>query len=108
MSFTSWVSGVFTDRGKAMSHYKRGMGKAKKHDHEGAVHEYTLAIEMPDIPGDIKAMSLYNRALTYVAADKETEGIADLQAVLAMHEEHTNIKSMARQKLLRMDNRANR
>ncbi len=45
----------------AMSLYKRGMAKAKKHDHEGAIANYSAAIDMSDAPPDVKAMALYVR-----------------------------------------------
>ena len=98
----------FSSHGKAMSLYKRGMAKAKNHDHEGALEDYTTMIGMPGTPADLLAMVLYNRALVYVATGDDQKGVADLDAVLAMNEALVNVKTMARQKLARMESRASK
>ena len=108
MNIFQWFTRYFSSHGKAMSLYKRGMAKAKKHDHEGALEDYTTMIGMPDTPADLLAMVLYNRALVYVAAGDDQKGAADLDAVLAMNESLVNVKTMARQKLARMQSRASK
>jgi hypothetical protein len=84
------------------------MAKAKKHDPQGALEDYTTTIGMPGTPADLLAMVLYNRALVYVAAGDDQKGAADLGAVLAMNETLVNVKTMARQKLARMESRASK
>ena len=84
------------------------MAKVKKHDHEGAPEDYTTMIGMPGTPADLLAMVLYNRALVYVAAGDDQKGAADLDAVLSMNESLVNVKTMARQKLARMESRASK
>ena len=108
MNIFHWFTRYFSSHGKAMSHYKRGMAKAKRNDHQGALEHYTTAIGMPGTPADLLAMVLYNRALTYVAAGDERKGAADFDAVLAMNESLVNVKTMARQKLARMESRASK
>ncbi len=105
MNIFHWLTNCFSDRGTAMSLYKRGMAKAKRHDHEGALEDYTTMIGMPGTPADLLAMVLYNRALVYVAAGDDQKGAADLDTVLAMDESLMNVKTMARQKLARMESR---
>jgi len=78
------------------------MVKARKHDHQGAIDDYTSTLGMPGATAELAAMVLYNRALVYVAAGNADEGAADLDAVLAMSEAFANIETMARQKLARM------
>jgi hypothetical protein len=51
-------------------------------------------------------MALYNRALAYVAAGDDHNGVDDLNAVLAMDAVLVNVKTMARQKLARMESRS--
>ena len=41
MNIFDWLTGCFSSHGKAMSLYKRGMAKAKKHDRLGALEDYT-------------------------------------------------------------------
>jgi hypothetical protein len=79
------------------------MAKARRHDHQGAINDYTTTIGMPDTPADVKAMALYNRALVLVAEGEVPKGARDLDEVLSMKETLVNIKTMARQKLSRMD-----
>lgn len=108
MNALHWVANCFSHRAKALSAYRRGMAKAKKHDHQGAIVAYTTSLGIRDTPADVLAMVLYNRALAYVAAGETQKGADDLQAVLAMKETLVNIKTMARQKLARMEARTNK
>ena len=106
MSVFNWFAGLFTNRGRAMSHYRRGMAKAKKRNHQGAIDDYTKSIEIADARADVTAMALYNRALVYVAAGDDQKGVGDLDALLAMEDAPVNVKTMAKQKLQRMENRS--
>ena len=108
MDILRWLTGHFSHRGKALSLYRRGMVRAKKHDHQGAIDDYTTTIGMPNVPTDVRAMALYNRALVHVAMGDERKGIKDLEAVLAMDESLVNVKTMARQKLARMETRSHK
>lgn len=106
MRILNWLASSFSHRGTAMSLYKRGMAKAKRNDHPGALVDYTTAIGIPGTPADLLAMVLCNRALVYVATGDEPKSAADLDAVLPMNEALVNVKTMARQKLARMESRA--
>ena len=106
MNALQWVANCFSQRSKAISHYRRGMGKAKKHNHQGAIEDYTVSLGIRDTPPDVLAMVLYNRALAYVAAGEARKGADDLEAVLGMKETLINVKTMARQKLARMESRS--
>ena len=106
MNIFNWLTGHFSNHGKTLWLYKRGMARAKKHDHQGAIDDYTAAIGMPDTPADLKAMVLYNCALAHVATGDDRNGVDALEAVLAMDEALVNVKTMARQKLVRMESRS--
>lgn len=108
MNIFSWLIDCLLGRVKAASLYKRGMTRAKKHDHQGALEDYTATIEMPGTSADLLAMVLYNRALVYVALGDERKGLADLDSVLAMSEALVNIKTMARQKRAKVELRASK
>lgn len=105
MSVFQWIKGLFTRRGKALSIYRRGMGLAKERDHKGAIAEYTTAIELEDVPGDVKAMALFNRGLVHMAAGAYGKSVEDLEEVLAMDEAPENVKTMARQKIVKRESR---
>ena len=108
MNVFNWWKSRRSSRGKALALYRHGMKLAHKHDHDGAIHDYSAAIEMPDAPADVKAMALYNRALVHVAAGDFTKGAADLDVVLAMSEAPADVKKMARQKLAKREARNER
>ena len=78
MNAFNWLSDRFSNRGQPLPLYKRGMAKAEKHDHQGAIDDYTMVIGMPETPADVKAMALYNRALVHVATGDDRKGVDDL------------------------------
>lgn len=106
MSFISRLTEVFSVGGKARSLYRRGMVKAKRHDHEGAIEDYSAVIDEPSSPADVKAMALYNRALAHVAAKHDSLAIRDLKLVLDAKGTPEDVRTEARRKLLRIDRRA--
>ena len=107
MFIVDWLKSGFSPRRKALCNYRRGMARARRRDHEGALDAYAAAIELADVPTDVKAMALYNRALVYVAAGDDAKGIDDLDAILAMDGamEIVNIRTKARQKLAKIESR---
>lgn len=108
MDSLGWLLGFFSNRGKALSLYRRGMVKARRDEHQGAIDDYTASLEVRGIPTDVQGMALYNRALMYLALGKHDQGTQDLEAVLALKGSLHSIKTMARQKLFRMDARLQR
>jgi hypothetical protein len=101
----SWFSDLFSQRGKTNALYQRGMKKAHAQDLPGAIADYTAVIDNPASPGDLKAMSLFNRALVYSLQKHYDEANADLERVLAMPETPANLKDAARQKVERIRKR---
>lgn len=110
MNLLSWLLSSFSVRHKALWNYKRGMARAKMRDHEGALTNYTAAIDSKHVPDDVKAMALYNRALVYVAAGDDPKGVDDLDSVLAMDGGMmiVNVKTLAKQKLDKMNSRSSK
>ena len=111
MNILKWLKSLFNGRGKALLLYRRGMARAKKHDHQGAIDDYSALIDMPNTPPDVKAMALYNRALVY-SADAVDEGnskaIKDLNMVLSTANAPADVKTEARRKLERMKRHADK
>ncbi len=108
MNIYHWIVGRFSMRRRSLAIYKRGMARAKKHDHQAAIDDYTMAIGMPQVPADVKAMALFNRAIVYAAADNVSKAAEDLQEVLGMPEAPTHVKTEATRKLARMQQRSDR
>jgi hypothetical protein len=108
MNLFNLLFGRFSRRGRALSFYNLGLARAKRHDHQGAIEAYTETIGMAGVPADLKAMALFNRALVHVATGDDGKGAIDLDAVLAMNAAlvNVNVKTMARQKLARMESRS--
>jgi hypothetical protein len=84
------------------------MAKANKHDYEGAIADYSAAVQVSDIPTDVKAMALYNRALSYSAIHKDARAAEDLAAMLEMPGLPANIKNRAQQRRERIQQRDKR
>ena len=106
MNIFYWLKNCLLGRGRAEFLYQRGMRKAKKCDHAGALRDYTTTIDMPGIPADLRAMLLYRRALVHVAAGDEAKGTDDLESLLAMKQAVVNVKTMARQELAKIASRS--
>ena len=106
MNVLDWLIGRFSNRGRALSLYQRGMARAKKRDHQGAINDYTAAIGGPAMPDDVKSMILYNRALVHAATGDAQKATDDLDAVLSMGAAPVNVVTMARTKLAKIESRS--
>ncbi len=102
MGISDWLKSTFGKKETALSYYKSGIAKAEKRDNQGAVDDYTSAIEFPNANDKEKAMSLYNRALVYHSLRENEKAIDDLNLVLKMHGAHHEIKSAAKKKMERI------
>ena len=105
MSFINWVKSCFRQPEKAVLLYRSGMAKANKRNFGGAIADYSAAIREPNIPADVKAMVLYNRALAYSAMREDAKSAEDLAAVLGMPHLSPNIKTKAQERRERMRRR---
>lgn len=106
MNVFRWLTRLFSNRAKALSFYKRGMEKARSHNHQGAIGDYTATIDMPRAPANMIAMALYNRALAYAAAGDKVKATADLNTILPMLGVPAQVKAEARRRLLRTERRS--
>jgi hypothetical protein len=102
MSLVQWLFRSRSARSVALSLYKSGLKCTKKNDPQGAMTNFTAAVESPGAPDDLRAMALYNRALLFTAADNFSAAVDDLNAVLAMQDPLREIKLAARRRLDRM------
>ena len=107
MNLYDWIVGCFFTRQKSLGIYRRGISKARRRQHVAAIENYTTVIGIPGVPEDVKAMSLFNRALAYVSVD-DSRGAEDLNRVLGMPCAPAHIKTEAIRKLARMKQRAER
>ena len=105
MGFFDSLVGRDTSRSKALALYKRGMEKAKKQNHQGAIDDYSAAIDLSEGPADVRAMAIYNRALVYAAAKDNSKAVDDLKRLLELPETPANVKTAAGEKLKRLNRR---
>ena len=82
MSLINWIKSLLSRRGKALSYYRAGMAKANQRNYAGAIADYSAAIQVPDVPADVKAMATYNRALAYSSIHNDVKAAEDLATVL--------------------------
>ena len=106
MNLVGWLKSLVSKSEKALFLYKRGLNKATNGEHEAAIQDYTLAVQIAGIKPEVKAMAYFNRALAYVANKDNPRAVEDLIAVLDMDTDLPHIKKMAKQKLVRIDRRA--
>lgn len=102
MNFARWFSERFTNRGKALAQVRKGIDCAKINDTENALKHYTETIRSSETPADVKATALFNRALVYAATGMEPKAKEDLNLILAMKDALPDLKTAARQRLVRM------
>jgi hypothetical protein len=108
MNVMRWLRDLITHRGKALSRYRAGMAKAKQGDFDGAIADYSAAIRAPDIPTDVKAMAIYNRALAYSAIHEDAKAAEDLAALLEMRGLSEAMRTAAHQRRVRIQMRDDR
>lgn len=105
MSFTNWIKSCFSPSGKALTLYRRGMEKANKRDHAGAVADYSAALQLSQITADLQAMVLYNRALAYSAMGEDAKAAQDLTAALQIPDVPEHVKTTIQQRRERIRRR---
>jgi hypothetical protein len=105
MGLMTWLKSFTSVRGRVQSLYEAGMQKAKREDYEGAVRDYTAALELSDVPLDQRSMLLFNRALAYSMLKDEAKANDDLNIVVGMRGAPAHIVSAAREKLERIRRR---
>jgi len=81
------------------------MACAERGDSIGAMEAYAAVIEHADAPDDVKAMTLYNRALVFAAQGNVDQALGDLREVMEMPVPLRDIKLAAKRRLERLHNR---
>ncbi len=100
------IASVFSHRSWALAHYHTGLALSRSNDNSGAIAEYTCVIETDVTPPDLKAMALYNRALVHCLIGNQQQATLDLEGLVALSSTPVNVRTMARQRLVRLTNRA--
>lgn len=102
MNLLNWWRSLGSVRNAGLTLYRRGMTQANQHHEVSAMASYTEVIELLDVPADVRAMALYNRALLHVSNKHYAKAHDDLNEILALPGSLPQIKLAARQKLERM------
>lgn len=106
MNLWRTMMSVFSQRNRALAHYQTGLDFARANDNAGAIHEYTCVIGTDAAPIDVKAMALYNRALSHSLSGNQQQATLDLEELVNLPSTPVNVRTMARQRLVRLTNRA--
>jgi tetratricopeptide (TPR) repeat protein len=85
--------------------HRRGVLRAKRGQHAAALEDYREVIEYDQVDDSMLAMTLYNRALVYDLLGKRAEAIEDLERLQQLSRAPERVKTEARRRLLRMDQR---
>ncbi len=108
MNLIEWLRGKCSKKFQAGLIYRRGLLKAKLHDNQAALADYTAVIEMDEAPDDLRAMALYNRSVVHLAQHQQAAAIGDLEELLGIPQAAANVKIEARRKLVRMQRTTDR
>lgn len=100
-----WFIGLLPNRVQMAWHYRRGMARAKLAQHAAALDDYREVIESDHVAASMLAMALYNRALVYDAQGELAAARRDLQRLLEVPGAAERVKTEARRRVLRMDNK---
>ena len=104
MSLIRWLKSLLSRRGKALSfiepEWRRRISATTS-----AIADYTAAIQVPDVPADVKAMATYNRALAYSSVHNDIKAAEDLATVLEMPGLSQTIKREAQERRERIRRR---
>lgn len=57
MRMLEWLRNRLPVRYRSLWTYRRGMSRATRHDHQGALEDYTTVIECKETPSELKAMA---------------------------------------------------
>ena len=102
MRMLEWLRNGLSVRYRSLWTYRRGMSRATRHDHQGALEDYTTVIESNETPSELKAMALYSRALVHSAQTQDGLASKDLEEVLNMTDAKEAVKTEAKRKIVRM------
>jgi hypothetical protein len=88
-----------------MQNYRLGLRRDKKGDPAGAMEAYSAAISFENVPDDVKAMALYNRAILFAAKGEREKAATDLNAIMEMSAPVRGVTDAARRRLDRLQRR---
>lgn len=102
MGLVSWLRSLTSSAARAETVYKRGVAKARSHDFQGAIDDYTEVINGEEATSELKTMSRLNRGVAYSASRQYALARDDLKSVLA-GKVPPEVASAARAKIARID-----
>ncbi len=78
-----------------MALLSRGMSYGELGEAEQAISDYTLVVEMPDVPIKLKAQALFNRGMSYGELGEAEQAISDYTLVSEMPDVPMELKAQA-------------
>lgn len=106
MNFFSRLVGLLTRRGRDNDLLLQGVEHAKAKRPAQAIEIYTRLLDIPSTSPTVRGQALFNRALAYSSIKEDDKAMKDLQAVIAMRDIPENVQVAARERLVRVNKRA--
>jgi hypothetical protein len=105
MGFLKGLANLFSRGGRDENQLEKAMELAKTKQPAEALVIYNDLLTSPGTSSETKARALFNRALTYSALKDDTRATADLKQLTTQPDIPENIRTAARNQLVRLTNR---
>ena len=108
MSFFGQLANLFSRSGRDDTRLKQGMDLASAKRPDKAIGIYDSILGSKTANSTVRARALFNRALAHSSMKDDEKAIADLEGVASMGGAPENVRTAARNQLIRVRNRVER
>lgn len=108
MGFFGQLANLLSRSGRDDNRLKQGMDLASAKQPDKAIGIYDSLLSSKSTNPTVRARALFNRALAHSAMKDDEKAIADLEGVASMGGAPENVRTAARNQLIRVRNRVER
>lgn len=106
MGILSQILGVFSQSSRHDNQLQRAFDLAKNNQPTEAVAILNALLKSSAASETVKSRALFNRALAYSSLNDDAKATADLQQLITSNSTPENVRTAARNQLVRIRNRA--
>lgn len=106
MNFLNRLSNWFSSSGRDDNQMAVAMELAKDKQPSEAIKIYNELLRSTSATAEVKARALFNRALAHSSMKDDVKAVADLKQLTAMQDIPENVRTAARNQLVRLQNRS--
>jgi hypothetical protein len=106
MNFLSRLQNWFSRSGRDENQMAEAMELAKDKQPQEAIKIYNELLRSTTATAETKARALFNRALAHSSMKDDAKAVADLKQLTAMQGIPENVRTAARNQLVRLQNRS--